>query len=488
MTRAGKCSLAAAVAVAVVATGAFAQAVRTQDGRLLDRSPQVGSGGINSAAGSNRGVNAQLYVRGITGGRTAMLQTGQLLDRNRQLGSGGYNRVLGGRGGVNTELFVNRQRTGTQIFRGQIPYSRLQTMKTLGADSGYATSLTRAIRRGAVDNASLQALYAQYANYMPKTVRMPRLTEAMPSLAKPGMAVVPSEAPREETEPTSPLDLAGDEQRQLKAEMGQLRLDGRTDARIDAHADFRVDVPKADAAKGSSDRLAAARDSKDVLVQIVLTMERIRKQQAGKARVPPEPDASAVAKAIEDQLTGRRPTVEAMPDGVVVRGLVNVVAGVHDRYMDRGQRLLKEGKYYLASGSFELAVEAQPTDPLARVGWGLSLFAAGEPLSAADRFREVLEVFPPLMETRFDFTEMMERETLLKRMIKLDRRVNQAKYPDRLLVFLSTYLHFNLRREVDAKYYARKLGQCAGDDEVLSGYAKFILARRGAGPAMQPAK
>ncbi len=104
------------------------------------------------------------------------------------------------------------------------------------------------------------------------------------------------------------------------------------------------------------------------------------------------------------------------------------------------------------------------------------MLAAGEPLSAAGRFRNAIEVFPPVMETCFNFAEMIDGDHLITRTREVNLIVNKSMpRPNVKMVFLSTYLAFNANRPLDSKFYAKELTKAARGDKILAAYAKFVL-------------
>ena len=75
--------------------------------------------------------------------------------------------------------------------------------------------------------------------------------------------------------------------------------------------------------------------------------------------------------------------------------------------MADGQDLLKQGKYYDAAARFQSAATLDPSNPLARIGTGVALLAAGEQVGAASEFRKAMQVYPPIVAVRVNLTAML---------------------------------------------------------------------------------
>lgn len=425
-----------------------------------------------------------MYVSGLIAGGVGQIQTGRLLDRNPQIGSGGYNVVSGGVGGVSTQLFMNRQVRGLGLFRGDVPYYRFRAAPAaIRAPGTFAQD-----HRRTVGLALAKSLYVDAtADYMSLAV----VPAGQGILA--GVPLGPVDTRRDlapqATPPQRPPERPGasalfgilwqEDRRQLAAQLQQLPMDQPIDARMDSQAwpPGLTDVETGGLMTAEPGPLGVAQTTpaklfepgQDAFMDILTELRSLRKAEAvartaeGKPGTTTAPAAeSAVKKAKDEKI-------------VHIHALAGQRRNKFNLYLAEGQRLLKEGRYYSAAHQFELAAIARPTNPLARVGWGLAMLSAGELLSAAVHFRSAIEIFPPIMETCCNFAEMTDAEHIKNRTTEVNRIVNAQPRPDAMLAFLATYLPFNARRAVAAKFYAKKLAQAAGDDKILAAYAKFVL-------------
>ena len=480
--RIGSAGLVAA-GLLLICSVAISQVAPTQTGRRLDSNPQVGSGGYNAPTGGTAGVNSQLYVSGLIGSGSGQIPTGRLLDRSLQIGSGGYNVVSGGVGGVNPQLFMNRQVQGLGLFRGDVPYQTLRA--TPPAVRAPGAAVVPDINK-TVDPELAKSLYADVTEDYASVAKVPPgqgISAVVPLVPAP-TGVTPQVAraapTRAERPGTSALFgiLWQEDRQQLAAELQELPTDNRISARIDSET-WPFEEPKTE--EGSLVTVqpgplgvaqtrpadSATRDQ-DVFWDILRELQNLRKADVAVTKWPTVEVGTAAV--------GTPTTQEADKANVVlVEGLAGRRRNEFNLRLATGQQYLKEGKYYSAADQFDLAALARPTNPLAKVGWGLALLAAGEPLNAAGRFRDALEVFPPIMETRFNFAKMVDAEHLKNRTTDVNRMVNAEHSSDTMLVFLSCYLAFNARSPVDSKFYGKKLAEVARDDEILAAYANFVL-------------
>ncbi|MCE5325838.1 MAG: hypothetical protein LLG01_05435 [Planctomycetaceae bacterium] len=477
-------SVAAMAVLGLIVSSVFGQTAPLQDGRLLDRNIQVGSGGINAPTGGQGGVNNQLYVSGALQGYTAQIANGQLLDRNPQLGSTGYNTVSGGVGGVNRELFANRVQSGTTAFRGEVPYVALRGIQTGGAGLAGVTGVETALKSGEPYAAALSDIYSEYAGYMrPQAVstgvpqirsysRAPELANLFASGASGDLAAMAQRL----FGPTSA-------QEEASSPLGQMRLSGRVDnqiyGQINNQIDARVEgqIPGQVPAATQPAPLPGGEGNMMVDILTLLASQR-QEQAAAPAQAPAAPAVTA--------RRGKNGLVAMLNNEVIVHGLGGAGKTLFDKYMLQGQELLKQGKYYTAANAYESAAILKSSDPMPFVGWGLALLGAGEPLSAAERLKMAVATFPPLMKTRIDLPNMIDPKLLDKRLADINRRVVASQGNEAMLAFAAAFLDYNLHRDTDARYFASRLRVDAGDDPVLSGYAAFVLGEKTPATAPMP--
>ncbi len=469
--------------VLLVCGVAMSQVAPVQTGRRLDRNPQVGSGGYNAPTGGSGGVNSQLYVSGLVTGGVGQVQTGRALDSSLQIGSGGYNVVGGGIGGVNRQLFMNRQVRGRGLFRGDPPYYELRAAPSAIRVPGTVIGDSRKV----IDSVLAKSLYADAtAGY----ASVARVTPGRGILAIESLGPLDTRkdlTPRASARRTlserpgasAPLGILRQEDwQQLADQLQQLPTDNRINAKIgpETRPPAHTKVDGGDLVTVEPGPLGVVqtrpprlpKQGQDVFMDILVGLQIVRKAKtAGGEWTTIKPRLVTTTAPVAG-------TVVEKPK-VTVRRLAGMGRNEFNLWLAEGQKLLKEGKYYSAADRFELAAIAKPTNPLARVGGGLAMLAAGEPLSAARRFRAAIEVFPPVMETRFNFAEMIDREHLMNRKKEVNHIVNSTPKPHVMMAFLSTYLSFNARLPMDTKFYARKLTEAVTEDKILAAYARFAL-------------
>ena len=181
-----------------------------------------------------------------------------------------------------------------------------------------------------------------------------------------------------------------------------------------------------------------------------------------------------------EQIVPIVPIVQIVPgDAIVVRRLAGVGQDRFNKYMAKAEELFKEGKYYDAAGTYELASMTKPANPLARVGAALSLLAAGESLSAAVHMKRAIRLFPPLMETRLDVEKLLGRELLNRRLERVELLIEDAQSTvKRDLAFLAAFMHHNAGHPAKARQYAELLDELSKSDNIYQAYVAFILQAR----------
>lgn len=187
------------------------------------------------------------------------------------------------------------------------------------------------------------------------------------------------------------------------------------------------------------------------------------------------------------ETTARPGIVEYTPEGgLLIHRLAGTSRDQFNTLMAAGEENLKDGNYYDAAEIYRQAVSVDQNNPLARVGLSVALFAAGEPLGAADQLKRAAEMFPPILTSRLDLAAIVDKELLARRLDFLARRLdNPQTGPEPMLHFIAAYVYHNLGDEQQARDYAIKLRDSSPDDRVLARYAASLLG--GATPASAPA-
>jgi hypothetical protein len=85
-------------------------------------------------------------------------------------------------------------------------------------------------------------------------------------------------------------------------------------------------------------------------------------------------------------------------------------------------------------------------------------------------------MFPPTIETRLDLSVMLSDEALSTALADLDALIGPTADDDEpMLLLLATYMHASANHMDQARAYAQRLLDVAGNDEILSTYARFIV-------------
>jgi len=190
---------------------------------------------------------------------------------------------------------------------------------------------------------------------------------------------------------------------------------------------------------------------------------------------------------IDTEPTTERPARQP----VILYSLAGQSKDLFNIQMTRAQKSLLDGKYYAAGDEYRLAIIINPDNPLAHIGLGLSMFCAGEPLSAGVHMTRAMRMFPPLMETHVDVPGMLGEINYANRFQQQLSRVSERLAAsaeagptgtrlkdDALLAFISTYLHHCINDTRGAQVAAKRLASLAPnspDQQLYEAVAKFIL-------------
>jgi len=499
---------------------ANAQVARTQSGQVLDSSFLVGSGGFNSAVSSRRGVNAQLYVNGqVTGlarfqGDVGYFPANQLrldlpsagLSDFRQ-SSVGIQQIMTGQP-YRTSVYLDRSSTilGTRAIAGgfAIPGSSVPKRSTISATQA------QGLYKSAVANYSslielppTQGVLASplIKSSLPEPVKFESSIRSRPTITRPQAASFFSVLKEENREGLARelYEVAQEEQsldRGLKAGV-----------EAQAHQDFAVIASDRDRKLRKQKEEKMTQDlvpipdqslpetqmpesNQDVFFDILTNLQKQREES--KATVvelePRQPVIAPVQEEMEiqapdtpqeagEETVDITQLVTLSPDDVVlIRGLAGMSPDAFNRKMAEGERLLKQGKFYDAANTYELAVMLNNKNPLARVGLAFALFSAGEPLTAAMHARTAFRLFPPLMETRFDVNKLLSKEIYKARMsMVVERMKTQEGAIKPEMAFLAAFMSFNAEDFTQAREYAETLMKTETDDKIFRAYSRFIL-------------
>jgi len=510
-----------ALGVAGVCSAAGAQVVRTQDGRVLDANYRVGSGGYNTPVQPWAPINSQYYVTGqVSGlggfrGRLDYRAADELRLDVPSAGLGSFRQqsvglpqVLTGRPYM-TSAYLDPSRVMLSmpaIEAGlSIPGSSIPVSPTLPA------SVANRLYREATE------AYEPLFQPQPGRATAVEPIRYAPSLPPPptvAEGAIPSNLPEWRTaaasiygipRPEITTDLAAElrglvpdeivarlEQRPAgeEAPEGKELIEPVPPTETTLGGNLRPDQPPAEDDMlrkpyplEMGEQAAAAPlppPGQDVFTDLLIRMRehRAAAERRRRSETPTEPEPRrhvpkpqpALPNAFEEHIA-------AEPAGprYVLRSLAGSGDDSFNRVMLDGERLLRDGRYYEAAERYRAATILAPGNPLARVGLGLSLFAAGEPLTASNEFRRALQLFPPLMETRVKLDgllpERLVTATLDRFQIPPERTAPRAG----LMALLHTFMLRNLGDESAARQAATTLAETAGDDALLAAYAEFVL-------------
>ena len=233
-----------------------------------------------------------------------------------------------------------------------------------------------------------------------------------------------------------------------------------------------------------ADLMAKPTRDDDLFDEVVLTLLR-RRDETFRAAV------AAPLKADEDleqlnvdpavRIEGRQKTpgalMEATGGQIVLHGLGGKRLDRFNTHVSRGDRKIKQGRFYEAATHYETAQIADRSNPLAPVGAGLAYLGAGEPYRGSHFLQRALKVFPPLMGVRIDIDGILGKTVADQRLGQIEERLSgQVVEQDVPLVFLAAYIHANRGDVRQATVWAGKLKALAGDDPALSAYAEHVLS------------
>jgi len=448
-------------------------------------------------------------------GQVRQLPTGQALDRNMQIGSGGYNHVVGGSGGVNAQLIATNQVTGLAGFSGvtlvapnQLRitppsayldtflrqsvgvgqaithtahsstafYSEARTVFDVPRSGGAGLPASYTVAGGSAGASVIERAYSdarrQFDAVLPQAIQAGR-QEPLPQQAvfRPEPVVPPHAA----------FTAVTTEQRQRETLAREL-LEAQNALR--GVNESATDVPPGPNAGGektlgdATGELAASTRGgqmvptrgQDVFVDILMAMKSERENATIPGRNPGEP--SIELAPVKPREPGESP-VDVEDHTVVIRGLAGASQDMFNQHMVRGQTAMRAGRYYEAAKNFEVAVVLNPANPVALIGQGLAVFAAGEFYSASNTFRRALESFPPIMETRLDMPGMLSKGDFEKRLAELNERA-APEDADTPILLLATFVNYNAGDLKTARAHAARLAERTDIRPIAKLYAEYV--------------
>lgn len=471
-------------------------------------------------------------------GQVAPTQTGQNLDVNPRVGGGGYNTGLRPYR-LDSQLFVTGQVTGLSAFHGQVGYAagdQLRTVlpsealdlfrsssvgleeivrgSTFRTEAYYRRTATAYGVRGIADGRALagsnmpltshgepfavQRLYreatADYAGLMDSRISQRAMADRSLGIRYRGLVgpmALSGGTPSGIVAPGMEVDdfgrIKAPDGEDLARDLYELhRVDASVDVAIDAHVDASSGRPVRSTAPGAGslpplpgeihDRgetrggrvtRGMPASNQDVFMDLLVCLD----QQRGGRAAPAEPPAGDVGAR-----DGGRIVQLSDKNDVLLRGFAGSGRDLFNIHMKRARKQLDAGKFYRAASEYELALLANRSNPLARMGLCVAYFCAGEPLTASLQLRRAFAMFPALMRTRVDIKGMMGSAVLRYRLAQLERRVAiEGAKDERLLALVLAFVHRNAGNTDEAKRYALMLNRLAGNDKILTSFATFVL-------------
>jgi tetratricopeptide (TPR) repeat protein len=525
--------LACVMTIGLMTTGLRAQVRQVgADGRALDASYQVGSGGRNYAVPNNYApASTSIYGSTRTRGLSSFRGAAPALSGDFQgtLGSDGLSRFERQSVGIQDVLRGGTYNPASDMYYD--PYRRTLTPQNINRAAEYNIApvpgeVSRTLRVAQELFVDATAAYAPVMQQEDPAFRMGQLLDISP----------PRDAPPSPADRYPALDamyrasqegpemfgvLRSDDRARLAEELRELR-DGRRDER-DAETDPRqrplelqvqpegaetVGRPLGDTLRGpqrpeplkrpgeedpaeelanrtirtrrGGDESLPAADQ-DVFLDVLVAL-RERQAMEDPDSLPSAEDKGREILTAEGQIdlsTDPALRVERTKDNrVVIHRLEGTRPSSFNDLMTQGRQALRQGRFYRASRQYDLASMVRPRNPLPLVGRGLSGFAAGEYYTAALAFRRALEVFPALMETQLDFDSLLPMAgfDMDVQMHQLEQWLADVQ-ADPAVRFLAIFLYHNMGKNELARHHAEQFTVLYGENEdpIFSAYVQFIL-------------
>lgn len=134
--------------------------------------------------------------------------------------------------------------------------------------------------------------------------------------------------------------------------------------------------------------------------------------------------------------------VEVVVPAEPIRTFVGTEESVINAYLAEAEKDLREGQYYRAARTFEMARVIDPGNPLPLLGQAMAYLAAGDYLSSANRLFQAIERFEALSQFRIDLEAFIPDVAAMdRRRADLERRLEAGD--DYRLRFLLGYAEFH---------------------------------------------
>lgn len=493
-------------------------------------------------------LTTTLALSALAAGQVSITQTGRELDANTRVGSGGVNtpRLGTPQGDIFGNLYVTGQVTAGRSFRGDVPYSASNQLSltlpsqsvdnftrdsvglntvarggvfapqpyysldrtVLGAGAiaaGQAAPGTNVPRTTTLEGAAVsQRLYraavVDYAPLLsPQQTGVIRVDEpSVVSAAAIASALRPEGAVRPQT--SGLFGLLSSQQTEQVAEqlMNRMLADDPEALRAGGEQSLvpaaeRVGEPVEESTAPTATPMPQVQPipDQDIFIDMLYALAQRRAQQGAGPTVnlpgTPFPDDDGFGQDMRESQYSQA-VVESTHQQIILHGLAGRQPDAFNRFMELGDRRLREGKFYEAAGNYETARVIRRDNPLAAVGAGLSYLAAGEARTAAYYLTLAMELFPPLMEVKLDLDRIGGSEAVAERLEEIRARLTEPVVEaDIGLVFLLSYANWQLERTEAARQWAAKLQAAAGDQPIYAAFARYVLTGQRPAQASQAA-
>ncbi|MHC4981834.1 MAG: hypothetical protein ACYTF6_01535 [Planctomycetota bacterium] len=505
MDKIGLVLIAAGLTLLVGFPHAPAQVTQIQGGRALDANYGVGTGGVNTARPTSS-FDSQLYI------------TGQVTGLSRFRGRVGYAAPEELRSNIPSSALDSFRRQsvgleeaiGSEVYRPSPYYGRTTTVLSVpkiiaggsapGTSMPRRTTLTAPVARrlyltATADYASIAVLRPQHMILATPLVRshesflrgLGGASVLMPAAGEVELYRPPGRlTPGRLQEQQSTVGGAGESaERQDQVDLG---VDNLVKNRFPGISEQEMPAePGPGAAREATGRTPWLEPDKivgepgygwdqDVFLDVLIRINQLRawRQLTSGVSAPAGPISAGLKTSEGD----RERLVEIVGKGLVIKGLAGKDRNILNAQLAAAGKKLKAGKFYDAAAACEAAIEIAPTNPLPCIGAALSLFAAGEPYSAALYLSRAMELFPPIMEIKVDLSKILGTQLKVweTRMLALDKSIElSGRETEPMLRFLAAYANYQLGMTEKAKAHAAALADVARTDKILSAYARFIL-------------
>ncbi|MHC5199655.1 MAG: tetratricopeptide repeat protein [Planctomycetota bacterium] len=144
-----------------------------------------------------------------------------------------------------------------------------------------------------------------------------------------------------------------------------------------------------------------------------------------------------------------------------------------DRFMDAGERFVKNGQFYKAADTYALAIIWKPKDARGYLGQSFSLFAAGEYMSSAYYLSRAFELDPTVATKKYNAAEFVGKRDLFEnRVLELSTWQERSKSGE--LAFLLAYISYQDNKTARAAGQIQKAKEAMPDSSAVKHLKNII--------------